>query len=277
MVIDAHQHFWRYEPAAYPWITAELAPLQRDFLPADLAPLLRENGVTGCIAVEARAADEENEFLLELANQYAFIKGVVGWLDLRTDGLAEKLDHYAQASLLKGFRYNVQVEPDPNFLLRPDWLAGMKVLAGYSFTFDLLIFPHQLGAALELAQRFPEQRFVIDHLAKPYVKDGFFAGWAVLIAKLGELPNVWCKVSGLVTEADWDNWTYADLEPYLSHLFASFPAKRLMFGSDWPVCRLAGRYGRVKGVVERFLATRPAEDQRWVWGQTASDFYQLNV
>ncbi|MCO6489987.1 MAG: amidohydrolase family protein [Phaeodactylibacter sp.] len=277
MIIDAHHHLWKYQPEEYPWISEALNPLMKDFLPEALEKVLQKNSIRYCVAVEARATEKENEFLIALARKHAFIKGVVGWLDLRAEGLEEKLEHYAQFPVLKGFRYNVQEETDNNFLLRPGWLKGMEAFGKYHFTFDLLVYPHQLGAALELARRFPGQKFVIDHLAKPYVKDGYFDGWAILMKALSELPNVWCKVSGMVTEADWKNWKYEDFLPYLSHVFECFGAKRLMFGSDWPVCLLAASYRQVKDIVENFLAPLSAEDKQSIWADTAIDFYQLKI
>ncbi|MCB0559929.1 MAG: amidohydrolase family protein [Lewinellaceae bacterium] len=277
MTIDAHQHFWRYNSSAYAWINEELNLLQRDFMPPGLEILFRQNGIDGCVAVEARGSELENSFLLELAREFHFIKGVVGWLDLRAGQLSTRLDYYRQFPAIKGFRYNVQMEEDVNFLLRPKWLTGMQVLASFDFTFDLLVFPHQLGAALELAKRFPNQQFVIDHLAKPYIKDGFFDGWAVLMKAMAVLPNVWCKVSGMVTEANWSGWKYEDFVPYLSHLFECFGPGRLMFGSDWPVCLLAAEYGQVKGILERFMEPLSEEAKQKVWADNAIEFYQLNA
>ncbi|HMQ49046.1 MAG TPA: amidohydrolase family protein [Saprospiraceae bacterium] len=275
-IIDAHQHFWHFQAAEYPWISDELRLLQRDFLPEELALLYRENGISGCVAVEARGSERENLFLLDLAEKNDFIKGIVGWMDLRFSDLEQRLSAYADQPKIKGFRYPVQAEADVNFLLRPEWLRGMEVLGRFNYCFDLLIFPHQLGAALELVRRFPEQRFVLDHLAKPYIKDGFMDGWQAQMEALAQLPNVWCKISGMVTEADWSGWHYADLLPYLDVVFGTFGSDRLMFGSDWPVCTLAAPYEKVKDILARYLVPFTKEARVCIWAGNARECYQLS-
>ena len=273
MILDTHQHFWHYDPTTHSWIDDAMAVIRRDFLPEDLQRVYAANGVDGCIAVQADQTEAETMFLIRLADQYDFIKGVVGWVDLRAENIEDRLAHFYQFKKVKGFRHIVQGEPDHNFLLREDFKRGIAALHGYNFTYDILIFPHQLGAALELVRLFPKQKFVIDHMAKPYIKDGFFDGWSVLMKALGQYENVYCKVSGIITEADYQNWTYEQIEPYLDVVFEAFGKKRTMFGSDWPVCLVAGRYAQVKGIVERYIAGWQEEDQARVLGLNGATFY----
>lgn len=276
MVIDAHQHFWYFNPVRDAWINDEMKVLRKDFLPDELTQLYANNGIDGCIAVQADQSESETNFLLGLAEQYDFIKGVVGWVDLQSDALEERLQYFSTQTKLKGFRHIVQGESDPNFLLRPAFRNGIARLHTYHFTYDILVFPHQLGAILELVRHFPEQKFVIDHLAKPYIKDQFYDGWANQMKAIAQFPNVWCKVSGMVTEADWKNWQYADFVPYLDLVFESFGTDKLLFGSDWPVSLLGGSYTSVKGILEQYLEDFSAADQAKVWGQNAIHFYNLS-
>ena len=273
--IDAHQHFWYYDPQKHDWIDDSMTALQRDFLPADLEVVFAQCGMDGCIAVQADQTEAETEFLLALAEEYDFIKGVVGWVDLRSDRLEQRLEHYSHFPKLKGFRHVVQSEPDPNFMLQPAFQYGLSCLERYGFTYDILIFPTQLKAALTTAQRLPRQPFVIDHLAKPYIKKGDLNGWAEAMRSFGALPNVWCKVSGMVTEADWTHWSYEDFIPYLDVVFEAFSPDRLLFGSDWPVCLLGGHYDEVKGIPERYTSKLSPRDHARFWGENALDFYKI--
>ena len=252
-----------------------MAAIRRDFLPEHLKAVYAQNGVDSCIAVQADQTEAETEFLVRLADQHDFIKGVVGWVDLRAANIEERLTHFRQFEKVKGFRHIVQGEPDHNFLLRDDFKRGIAALQLYDFTYDILIFPHQLGAALELVRSFPDQKFVIDHLAKPYIKDGFFAGWAVLMREIGKYGNVFCKVSGIVTEADFNQWTYEQIVPYLEVVFEAFGTDRTMFGSDWPVCLVAASYQEVKGIVERFTANFTKKEQAQIFGENGARFYNL--
>ncbi|MFK7922206.1 MAG: amidohydrolase [Bacteroidia bacterium] len=275
MKIDAHQHFWQYEAEKHAWIDDDMRLIRQDFMPDDLWPRLQAQQIDGCVAVQADQSESETNFLLSLATKHDFIKGVVGWIDLRSPRLGERLDHYKGETKLVGFRHIVQSELDVNFLLREDFMRGLAELQKRDYTYDILIFPHQLGAALELTRRFPEQQFVIDHIAKPYIKDGFIDGWATLIRALGERPNVYCKLSGMLTEANWQSWTEVHLEPYLECVLKAFGPKRLLYGSDWPVCLLAGDYEAGHNVIERFIAQLSASEQAAIMGQNAIDFYQL--
>lgn len=275
MIIDSHQHFWKYELPKHNWIDEEMAAIRRDFTPEDLKSILDQNGVDGCIAVQADQTLAETDFLLEIANEHNFVKGVVGWIDLRADDLEQQLEHYAGQPLLKGFRHVVQGEPDPFFLLRPEFLCGIEAIGKRGYTYDILIFPHQLISALELVKLFPDYKFVIDHLAKPYAKAGYFTGWAAGMAAIAKLPNVYCKLSGLITEADYNSWTAEQLLPYLRHALTVFGPDRCMFGSDWPVCRVAGDYGRVKALVETSLRGFSFAERGAVFGGNCARFYQV--
>ncbi|MDO6808066.1 amidohydrolase family protein [Zobellia galactanivorans] len=275
MTIDSHQHFWNYEAVKHSWIDDEMSSIRKDFLPEDLKKVYQENGIDGCVAVQADQTLEETDFLLELAKQNDFIKGVVGWADLRSGHIDSVLEKYSSEQFLKGWRHVVQGEADHNFLLRPNFLRGISLLEKYGYTYDILVFPHQLGAVLEFVRKFPNQRFVIDHIAKPYIKDGFYDGWASLMKEIGKQENVCCKLSGMITEADYNSWTPEQLHPYMHLVLEAFGSERVMFGSDWPVCLVAGNYGQVKGVVTDFISTLGKEDQQMIMGANAEAFYNL--
>lgn len=272
--IDAHQHFWQYEPIKHSWIDGEMAAIRKDFLPDDLAPIMKANGVIGTVAVQADQTEEETNFLLGLADKYDFIRGVVGWVDLRANDIAERLSYYAQFKHIKGFRHILQGE-DPSFMLQPSFLNGIAALKEHNFTYDILIFPKHLEAALELVQMFPEQPFVIDHIAKPYIKAGLIENWAKGITTLSANENVLCKVSGMVTEADFKKWQPTDFTPYLDVVVESFGMNRLMFGSDWPVCEVAASYGQMIGIVEDYFASFTLDEKNQFFNQNALKFYNL--
>lgn len=275
MIIDSHQHFWKYDPIRHDWINDEMRILKRDFLPTDLQQVYEGAGIDGCVAVQADQSEAETDFLLALAEQHAFIRGVVGWVDLRSPDLAERLLHYSAYPKLKGFRHVVQSEPDPNFMLRDDFQCGIAQLHAHNYTYDILIFPNQLPAAIETVKNFPDQKFVVDHIAKPYIKAGKIAQWAKDMEQIASFPNVMCKLSGMVTEADWQNWKKADFVPYLAEVNRCFTAERLLFGSDWPVCLLGGSYLAVKDILSEYLKDFSDEDQAAIWGENANHFYQL--
>lgn len=275
MTIDSHQHFWRYEPVKHSWIDDSMSVIRKDFLPEDLQKVYQENEIDGCVAVQADQTLEETDFLLDMAKQNDFIKGVVGWADLRSENIDAVLEKYSTHKNLKGWRHVVQGEPDPNFLLRPDFLRGISKLEKYNHTYDILVFPHQLGAVLEFVKKFPNQKFVIDHIAKPYIKDNFYDGWATLMKEIGKHENVSCKLSGMITEADYNLWTSEQLQPYMHLTLEAFGSERLMFGSDWPVCLVAGNYGQVKSIVTHFISTLSSQDQEMIMGKNAQEFYNL--
>ncbi|MFA9189142.1 amidohydrolase [Flavobacterium magnesitis] len=275
MVIDSHQHFWIYEAEKHAWLDDNMKVIRKNFLPEDLKIVYQENNIDGCVAVQADQTLAETDFLLDLAEKNDFIKGVVGWVDLRASNIETVLNQYSKFPKLKGFRHVVQGEADPNFMLRPDFLNGIAALEKYNFTYDILIFPHQLGTALELVRRFPKQKFIIDHIAKPYIKDGFYDGWAALMKAIGEHKNVYCKLSGMTTEADYNNWTPEQIEPYMQLVLDAFGANRILFGSDWPVCLVAGNYTKTKELVTNFIAKLSSEEQAAIMGGNAMQFYNL--
>ena len=277
MRIDAHQHFWKYTAQEYEWIDDSMAVLRRDFLPEDLKPELERNGFAACVAVQARQTLEETRWLLELAERSGFIAGVVGWVDLCSEKLRSQLSSFAGNVKLVGVRHIVQSEPDERFLLRPDFLRGIAMLEEFDLAYDILIYPKHLPVTVEFVKRFPRQRFVLDHLAKPQIKDGEMETWAKGIRELVEFPNVHCKLSGLVTEADWKNWKPEQIKPYLDVAFESFGAKRLMIGSDWPVCLAAAPYGGVMNLVKNCVGGFSNVEQEAVLGGNAKEFWRLKV
>ena len=275
MQIDAHQHFWLYNSLEYAWIDDSMAALRRNFLPKDLAGELKSAGFDGSIAVQARQSLEETRWLLELAGKSASIVGVVGWIDLRSPDVRSQLQSLVHNPKLVGVRHIVQSEPDDEFLLRPDFLRGISVLKEFDLAYDLLIYTQHLPVAIEFVQKFPRQRFVIDHLAKPPIKSGNLDSWAQGIGQLAKSPNVCCKLSGLVTEADWQGWTPDQIRPCLDVAFESFGPERLMIGSDWPVCLVAGSYTTVIQLARDYIAERSPKSLSTVLGGNAADFYGL--
>ncbi|MBT8397498.1 MAG: amidohydrolase family protein [Gemmatimonadetes bacterium] len=274
MRIDAHQHFWRFDPVRDSWITEEMGVIRRDFLPEDLAPLLTEAGVEGCVAVQADPSENETAFLLRLAEENPFILGVVGWVDLLAPNLAERLEHFSRFDRLRGIRHIGQVESD-HFFARGDVVHRIGMLTDFGLTYDILLYPRHLPAALSMVRRLPDQRFVVDHMAKPLIKDKEIEPWAAHIRELAAHPNVWCKVSGLVTEADWTGWRPMDMRPYLEVVFEAFGPDRLMVGSDWPVCLLAAQYHEVWQLVEEYAADLSEANRQKLFGGNAARFYGL--
>ncbi len=275
MRIDSHQHFWHYNPAEHVWMNDSMAILKKDFLPQDLAPLLERAGIAGTVAVQARQNLQETEWLLELAGRYNFIKGVVGWVDLRSPQVRAQLETYAHHPKLKGVRHVVHDEPDDYFMLQPEFLRGLALLRDFNLTYDLLLFPRHLPVALEVVKQFPGQKFVVDHIAKPAIKTKARSPWDSDLQALAQCENVYCKISGMVTEAAWGAWEAADFYPYLEVVFDCFGPNRLMFGSDWPVCTLSGSYEQVAALVLEYLRQLPGQAQEKVMGQTAVEFYGL--
>jgi L-fucono-1,5-lactonase len=273
--VDSHQHFWRYDPAEYGWIDDTMAVLRRDFLPGDLEPALRAAGFDRCVAVQARQTLEETRFLLELADRHPTIAGVVGWVDLQSPDARAQLASFHRHPKLVGIRHIVQGEPDERFLLRPQFGRGIALLEEFGLAYDILIYPRHLPVAAEFVARFPRQRFVLDHLAKPPIRQGEIRDWERDLRALAKAPHVLAKLSGLVTEADWSGWTEAQMRPYLDVAFDCFGAERLMIGSDWPVCTLAAGYARTMALVLDYLKDRPAAEQEAVLGGNAARFWRL--
>ncbi|WP_162339444.1 amidohydrolase family protein [Cyclobacterium salsum] len=273
--IDSHQHFWHYESKRYPWIEEDLELLANDFLPDQLHSLMQANQVVGTVAVQAAPDEAENQFLLDLAEKFPFILGVVGWIDLTSDHLTDRLHAYQPFSKLKGFRHLLQDETDPNFILKPAFQRGLAKIFEAGYSYDLLVFPHQLDGVLQTVKNFSKGRFVLDHLAKPSIQKQELSSWKDKITELGRYPQVSCKVSGMVTEADWQNWEKSDFYPYLDVVMEAFGEDRILFGSDWPVCTLAASYGEVCGILESYLQGKPEGLQHNVWYENARRFYRL--
>lgn len=272
--IDAHQHFWKFDPVRDSWIDDSMQKIQRDFLPEDLLPLLHENNFSACVAVQASQSEEETNFLVDLASKNDFIKGVVGWVDLRNQNIEERLNHFSKHQKIKGFRHVVQGEAD-DFMLRKDFQNGISALKRFHYTYDILIFHRQLPAAIHLVNQFPDQPFVIDHIAKPNIKSGYILSWKKAIQEVSKAENVNCKISGMVTEANWHSWKTDDLKPYLDVIFENFSANKLMFGSDWPVCNVASHYTEVVKTLEDYIAQLSIQDQNKIWYENAQSFYKL--
>ncbi|MGD2135803.1 MAG: amidohydrolase family protein [Gemmatimonadales bacterium] len=272
--IDAHQHFWQHDPVRDTWITDDMSVLRRDFLPAELEPQVRESRIEGTIVVQADQSERETEFLLGLAERHPFIRGVVGWVDLRADDLPERLAHFSTFERFRGVRHVAQAEPD-DFLARDDVVRGIRRLREFDLTYDILVYEHQFASTHTLVERLPDQPFVVDHLAKPRIREGRMEPWATHMRRLAEHPNVCCKVSGLVTEADWRRWRPEELWPYLDVVFEAFGTDRLMFGSDWPVCLLAASYPQVVELIRTYTGQLSPNDQERLFGGTATEFYGL--
>ncbi|CAN5272231.1 amidohydrolase family protein [soil metagenome] len=275
LTIDAHQHFWQYNAAQHAWINDNMQVLRKDFLPKDLLPLLEQNGIDGCILVQVDQTEEENTFQLHNANSFDFVKGVVGWVDLQSADVADRLDYYRQFEKMKGFRHILQDEKDRDLMLKPAFKHGISLLNKYNYTYDILIFPEQLQHALEFVKAFPSQRFVIDHIAKPYIKDKKIDEWEKDISAFKSCENVYCKISGMVTEADWNHWTKEDFTTYLDVIVETFGTKRIMFGSDWPVCLVAASYEQMLSIVKDYFLSFSKNEKAAFFGGNAIEFYQL--
>jgi len=277
MKIDAHQHFWIYNETDYSWIDESMKKIRQDFLPEDLHKELKKLQFDGSVVVQARQSLEESRWLLSLSNQYNFIKAVVGWIDLQSEKIEEQLIEFTGERKFAGVRHAIQDETDIDFMLRKEFVRGLTYLQDYGLTYDLLIHPEHLKAAGKLVKKFPELKFVIDHLAKPEIKDRIIEPWATDLKELAKLENVYCKISGMVTEADWKQWSTKDFRPYLDIVFASFGLDRIMIGSDWPVCLLAGTYNSVMNPILDYIQQFTEEDQGKILGDNCNHFYALNL
>jgi L-fuconolactonase len=273
MRLDAHQHFWKYDAELYGWINEDMAELKRDFLPADLQPLLAAEGLAGSIAVQARQDEEETQWLLQLAEENDFVKGVVGWVDLCSADVDEELKRLVDHPKFVGVRHILQGEPDDEFMLRMDFKRGIAKLAAHQLTYDLLLYPRHLPVAARLVRGFPEQPFVLDHIAKPLIADGLLEPWNRDIRELASFDNVWCKISGMVTEASWKDWEREDFRPYLDTVLEAFGPDRLMIGSDWPVCTVSGDYAATMGIVQDYLSQLDRGQQEDILGGNCARFY----
>jgi len=277
MKIDSHQHFWKFNKKEYGWMGEEMKVLKKDFLPNTLHPIIRSIGIDGTIAVQARQSLEETRWLLQLAGENAFIKGVVGWVDLCSSELHVQLQEFASTDKFCGVRHVLHDEPDDHYMLSDDFKNGISRLQDFDLTYDLLLFPQHLSIASKLVAEFPEQRFVLDHIAKPQIKNGKIDVWAKNLKQLAGYPNVLCKVSGMVTENNWNRWNQSDFIPYLDVIFECFGWERIMFGSDWPVCTVAAEYLEVLGIIRNYLRKNEFSEQvlNAVLGGTAQYFYGI--
>jgi L-fuconolactonase len=272
--IDAHQHFWHYEPAKHRWITPKMGKIQRNFLPEHLKPLLDSNGIDGCIAVQAEQNSAETQWLLQLATENGFIQGIVGWTDLLSPNLESVLENLKQAPKLKGFRHILQAE-HPDFIIQPAFIHALQLLAIHHFTYDILVYPKHLRAVKKLLRSCPDTKFTLDHLAKPYIKHKKIKQWEKDIKHLAAFPNLTCKLSGIITEADWNAWKPTDLKPYIEVAIHYFSPNRLLYGSDWPVCLLATNYTEQLSVVANLISSLSADEQNRIMGENARSFYHL--
>jgi len=276
MFIDAHHHLWQFDPVEYDWIDDSMQVLKKNFLIKELEKTLYSNGFSSSIVVQARQSLIETNWLVELAEQNDIIKGVVGWIDLKSSDLAKQLTTLSKHKKLVGFRHVIQGETDPNFMSNPDFIQGLKTLAEFGYRYDLLIYAQQLPAAIGMLSHVPNLHVVIDHIAKPNIKTGEdFRSWQNNMRTLAKNPRCYCKLSGMVTEADWQNWTSQDIQPYMKTVLDLFGAQRIMFGSDWPVCLIAGEYKKVKQLVLDFITEYAPNAKDRAFGLNASHFYRV--
>jgi L-fuconolactonase len=275
MTIDSHHHFWRYGPEDFGWIDESMSAIRRDFLPVDLEPAINAAGIDGVVSVQARQTMEETEWLLQMAGENDFISGVVGWVPLVDADVRDHLARYATNSNLRSVRHVLHDEPDDNYMLRDDFNAGIDALREFGLAYDILIFERHLPQTIEFVDRHPEQVFIVDHVAKPRIKDNMISPWRENMMELGKRDNVYCKLSGMVTEADFTNWTEEQLTPYMDGLLGAFGANRVMFGSDWPVCLVGCVYERWVRIVEEYANNLSVDERNRIMGDTAIEAYRL--
>jgi len=275
-MIDSHQHFWQLGRFDYPWMSSDLGVLYRDYLPADLAPIIARNGITNTVLVQASNSVAESRWLLELADANSFIAGVVGWVDLAGVQIDAQLDEVCAHPKFKGVRHLVESESHDDWLVQPHVLSGLKKLSARGLSYDLLVHTRHLQYVPQVAERCPDLNLVIDHLAKPPIARNEFKDWSEALKSVARIPNIHCKLSGLVTEANWSSWQTNDLRPYVDHAFELFGADRMMFGSDYPVCLLASSYDRVLASFQELLGGLSDSDRDKIFGQNATRFYRLN-
>jgi L-fuconolactonase len=277
MIVDSHQHFWQVGRFDYPWMTPEVGVLCHDYLPATLEPVLARNGVGQTIVVQASNSVEETRWLLSLADSNPFIAGVVGWVDLQRDDVPRQLDQFAAHAKFKGVRHLVESEPADDWLMQKVFERGLRELAQRDFSYDLLVHTRHLKYARQVVEKSPQLRFVVDHVAKPPIKSREINQWAVGLKEVAAASNVWCKLSGLVTEADWASWRVEDLIPYVDTALEYFGPARMMFGSDWPVCLLAASYDQVLEAFQTLLADLSEEDLQRIFSRNAAEFYRIQA
>jgi L-fuconolactonase len=275
MRIDSHQHFWKYDPFIYDWIGEGMERIQGDALPSELKKLLITHHFDGCVAVQSEQSEAHTHFLLDLSNENDFIKGVVGWVDLRDVNLRNKLDVFLQFPKLKGFRHILQGEPKRDMMLEPSFMQGLHLVGERGFTYDILVYADQLSYVTKMVEQCPGQKLILDHLGKPLIRKREIGKWRKEIKELGKFENLSCKLSGIVTEADWKNWTKDDLTPYLEVVINAFGVDRLLFGSDWPVCLVAAEYEQVVEIIENYFSSFSSSEKEKIFGINAVEFYNL--
>ncbi len=277
MKIDAHQHFWKYNPVKHYWLGGDMTILKHDFLPEDLETILKNNGFDGTIAIHSEHNLEDTNFLLGLAGNHEFVKGVVGWVDLRASNLQEILEMYSLNSKFVGVRHLLAYDPDPEIMDNQEFINGVKALSKFNLTYDVVVKPNRLDDAANFIRKIPEVKFVLDHMGNPKIRNMHSQDWKKAIKTIASIDHVYCKISGLITESHWTEWEYVNLVPYLDHALECFGPNRLIFGSDWPTCRLAGTHSEVTGVAENFVKSLSASEKNAIMGQNAVDFYQLKM
>ena len=275
-MIDAHQHFWQVGRFDYPWMSSDLGVLYRDYLPYDLAPILKQNGVAQTVLVQASNSIAESRWLLELADANSFIAGVVGWVDLMSPDGEAQLNELSAHPKFKGVRHLVESEPEDDWLINPAVLSSLRRLATYGLSYDLLVHTRHLRHVPEVAESCPELRFVIDHLAKPPIAQNEIKEWARALKPVADYQNIHCKLSGLVTEANWSSWQTNDLRPFVDCVLELFGPERMMFGSDYPVCLLAASYDRVLDAFQELLKYLSDSDRDKIFSKNAAAFYRLS-
>jgi L-fuconolactonase len=274
-IVDAHQHFWKYDTQIHGWIDKEMLVLQKDFMPSDLKIVFEKNQVDACVSIQVDQTKEETLFQIECAKSNAFIKGIVGWIDLFDNNIEETLYNYKENKTLKGFRYILQGK-EKDFMLQPKFISGLKKLATHNYTYDLLIYNNQLNEAIELLKELHNLPIVLNHIAKPNIKNQDIQDWNKQISAISKFENLSCKISGLVTEADWANWTEKDLYPYLDIIIDSFGIDRVMFGSDWPVCLLASSYEKWLSLLKSYFSRFSTLEQEKFFALNCESFYKLD-
>jgi len=277
MRIDAHQHFWKYNSSEYSWISDQTEVLKRDFLPDNLFQELKSVNFDGSIAVQARQSLEETRWLLDISGKHEFVRGVVGWIDLCSEDSEKQLNEFTKNRKFAGVRHVLQDEPDDRFMLSDSFMKGIDVLGRYNIVYEILILPKHLAVADKLVDRFPGQKFVLDHIAKPFIKEGTISPWREEVQKLARHPNLSCKLSGMVTEADWKGWKKEDLVPYLDVVFEAFGPSRLMIGSDWPVCTVSSSFDKTMELVIDYIKNFSQTDRDMILGNNAMRIYKLQI
>ena len=275
MRIDAHQHFWKYAPTTHGWINDEMAVIRRDFLPNDLETILSKHHIDGTIAVQADESIQETEFLLSLSDKHDFIKAVVGWIDLRSHQAIDQMMQFKQYKKLAGFRCIMQGQSDEAYFNNEIFKKNLALLKDFDYTYDLLVYHHQLTSLLKFIEEIPENRLMLDHIGKPDIKEKNYSKWKENIFELAVHPGIYCKLSGMITEANYSTWTYDDLVPYMDAVGEAFGIDRICFGSDWPVCLVAGDYDKMIGVVEKWASQLNQHDYNQLFGLNTSKFYNI--